>query len=81
MVFSPLDIYILISILPKIPKAISKYPYFKAFEVHNGENMENALKIKVFRKSILFCKYLQNESLKLCEILYGDQLLSCELKF
>ena len=30
--------------------------------------MENTLKIKVFRKSILFCKYLRNESLDLYEI-------------
>ena len=43
--------------------------------------MENTLKIKVFRKSILFCKYLRNESLDLYKILYGGQLLSCELKF
>ena len=43
--------------------------------------MENALKIKVFRKSILFCKYLCNGSSDLYEILYGGQLLSCELKF
>ena len=38
-------------------------------------------KIKVFRKSILFCKYLRNESLDIYKILYGGQLLSCELKF
>ena len=30
--------------------------------------MENTLKIKVFRKSILFCKYLRKESLDLYEI-------------
>ena len=30
---------------------------------------------------VLFCKYLRNESLDLHEILYGGQLLSCELKF
>ena len=43
--------------------------------------MENTLKIKVFRKSILFCKYLRNESLDLYEILCGGQYLSYELKF
>ena len=37
--------------------------------------MENALKIKVFRKSILFCKYLLNGSLDLYEILCSGQLL------
>ena len=30
---------------------------------------------------VLFCKYLRNKSLDLHEILYGGQLLSCELKF
>ena len=43
--------------------------------------METTLKIKVFGKSILFCKYLRNESLDLHENFYGGQLLSCELKF
>ena len=43
--------------------------------------MGNTLKIKVFIKSILFCKYLRNKSLDLREILYGSQLLSCELKY
>ena len=42
--------------------------------------MENTLKIKVFIKSILFCKYLRNGSSDLNEILCGGQLLSCELK-
>ena len=51
------------------------------FEVRNCENMANTLKIKVFRKSILFCKYLRNESLDLYEILFGGQLPSCELDF
>ena len=51
------------------------------FEVRNCENMENTLKIKVFRKSILFCKYLHDGSSDLYEILLGGQLLSCELKF
>ena len=41
----------------------------------------NTLKIKVFGESILFCKYLRNESSDLHEILYGGQLLSCELMF
>ena len=49
--------------------------------MHNGENMENALKIKVFGKSILFRKYLHKESSDLHENFYGGQLLSCELKF
>ena len=34
----------------------------------NFENMENTLKIKVFRKAILFCTYLRNGSLDLYEI-------------
>ena len=45
------------------------------------EDMENTWKIKVFRKLILFCKYLRNGSSDLYEILCGSQLLSCELKF
>ena len=36
--------------------------------MRNSENMENTLKIKVFRKSILFCKYLRNGSSDLYEI-------------
>ena len=32
--------------------------------------MENTLKIKVFRKSILFCKYLRNGSSDLYEIFF-----------
>ena len=43
--------------------------------------MENTLKIKVFIKSILFCKYLRNGSSDLYENLCGGQLLSCEFKF
>ena len=43
--------------------------------------MENTLKIKVFRKSILFCLYLRNGSLDLYEILCGGQLLSREPKY
>ena len=43
--------------------------------------MENVLQIKVFRKSILFCKYLRNGKSDLHEILFGGQLRSCELKF
>ena len=43
--------------------------------------MENTLKIKVFRKLILFCKYLRNESSDLYEILCGGPFLSCEFKF
>ena len=47
----------------------------------NCKNVENTLKIKVFRKSILFCKYLRNDSSDLYEILCGSQSLSCKLKF
>ena len=43
--------------------------------------MKSTMKIKVFRKSILFWKYLLNGSSHLYEILFGGQLLSCELKF
>ena len=47
--------------------------------------MENTLKIKVFRKSILFCKYLHNGSSDLYEILCGGQvnyyLVSLSFKF
>ena len=39
----------------------------------------NTLKINVFEKSILFCKYLGSSDLY--GILCGGQLLSCELKF
>ena len=42
---------------------------------------ENTLKINVFEKSILFCKYLHNGSSDPYEILYGGQLLSCNPKF
>ena len=45
------------------------------------QSMENALKIKVLIKSILFCKYLRNGSSDLYEILCGGQLLSCEPMF
>ena len=31
--------------------------------------------------SVVFCKYLHNQSSNLYEILCGGQLLSCELKF
>ena len=40
--------------------------------------MEITLEIKVFRKSILFYKYLPNRSSDLYEILCGGQFLSCE---
>ena len=49
--------------------------------MHNGENVKNALKIKVFEKSILFCKYLRNERSYLHEILYGDQYYLVNLSF
>ena len=48
------------------------------FELSRGCN---TLKIKVFEKSILFCKYLRDESSDRHEISHGGQLLSCELKF
>ena len=66
---------------PAVRWSVSNYPYFKAFEVHNGENVKNALKIKVFEKSILFCKYLRNERSYLHEILYGDQYYLVNLSF
>ena len=37
--------------------------------MHNGENMEKALKIKDYGKPLSFCKYLHNESLDPYEIL------------
>ena len=39
----------------------------------NCENVKNTLKIKVFIKSILLCKYLRNGSSDLYEILCGGQ--------
>ena len=57
------------------------YPPCKTFSVWNCENIENKLKIKVIRKSILVCKYFLNGGSDLYEILCGGQLLSCELKF
>ena len=65
----------------KISWSFSNYSSWKIFKVHKCESMENALKIKGFRKSILFCQYLWNGSSDLYEILCGGQLLSCELKF
>ena len=79
--FYSLDWSILIYSFQKILSPFSNFPLFKTFEVWNCENMENTLKIRVFIKSILFCKYLHNRSLDLYEILCGGQLLSCELKF
>ena len=38
-------------------------------------------KSRIKQTSVLFCKYLANESSDLHEILCGGQLLSCELKF
>ena len=40
----------------------------------------NTLKIKVFIKSILFCKYLRNGSSDLYKILCASQLLSYGLR-
>ena len=70
-----------IFILPKVPKTVSNYPYLRAFEVQNGENMEDALKINDYGKTLSFCKYLPNKSLDLHEILCGGQSLFCELNF
>ena len=56
--FQPQHMEFLIFCFPKIPQSFSNY-----FEVHKCESMENALKIKVFRKSILFFIYLHNGSL------------------
>ena len=81
MSFSSLDWDILIYSFQKILSPFSNFPLLKTFEVWNCENMENTLKIKVFIKSISFCKYLRNGSSDLYEILCGGQLLSCELKF
>ena len=79
--FQPQHREFLIFSCQKIHWSFSNYSYWKTFEVHKCESMENALKIKVFIKSILFCKYLRNGSLDLYEILCGGQLLSCELRF
>ena len=81
MSFSSLHWDILISSFKTIEWPSSNYPPWKTFEVRNCEDIENTLKIKVIGKSILFYKYLPNESSDLHEILYGGQLLSCELKF
>ena len=72
---------IMISSFQIISRPSSNYQPWMTFEVRNWKYMENTLKIKVFRRSILFCKYLRNEILDLHEILYGGQLLSCELMF
>ena len=69
---------ILISSLKNIPLLISNYSPCKAVEVRNYENMVNTLKIKVFLKSILFCKYLHNGSSDPDENVYAGQYLSCE---
>ena len=49
-------------------------------EVEVGVELGNTLKIEVFRKLILFCKYLRTGSSYLYEILCGGQFLSCELE-
>ena len=79
--FQPQHREFLIFSCQKIHWSFSNYSYWKTFEAHKCESMENALKIKVFRKSILFCIYLRNGSSDLYEILSGSQLLSCEVKF
>ena len=38
-------------------------------------------KSRIRQTTVLFCKYLANESSDLHEILCGGQLLSCDLKF
>ena len=81
MSFSSLHWDILISSFQEIPWPSSNYPSWKTFRVRKCKNMENALQIKVIGKSILFCRYLRNESSNLHKIWYGGQLLSCELKF
>ena len=48
-------------------------------KIQNCENMENTLEIKVFIKSILFCKYLRNGSSDPYEILCDGQLLNFKL--
>ena len=63
MSFSSLDWDILITSFQIISWPSSNFPLWKTFEVRNCKNMENTLKIKVFGKSILFCKYLRKESL------------------
>ena len=50
----------------------------KDFEVYNGENMENALKINDYRKTLSFCKYIQNEMKNMGVNYY---LVSLSLKF
>ena len=42
---------------------------------------ENTLKINVFKKSILLCKYLHNGSSDPYEIFYGGHSLSLSIKF
>ena len=64
-----LDIYILISILTKIPYTFRNYPHLKPIEVPNGKNVDNALKINDYGKTSLFCKYLRDKSSDLYEIL------------
>ena len=81
MSFSSLHWDILISTFKKIPWPFSNCPPCKTFEVRNCENMENTLKINVFERSILFCKYLDNESSDPYEFLFGSQLISCKLKY
>ena len=63
-----------------IPYLICNYSSSKTFEVHKHECMDKQLKIKVFRKEILFCKYLHNGNSDLHETLCGSQLLSLFIK-
>ena len=81
MSFSSLHWDILISTFKKIPWPFSNCPPCKTFEVRNCENIENTLKINVFKRSILFYQYLHNENSDPYVILYGGQLISCELKY
>ena len=49
----------LIFTFQKIPQSFS---YYSSLKVYKCESMENTLNIKVFRKTISFCKYLHNGS-------------------
>ena len=51
------------------------------FEAHILKICKIHRKSRIRQTTVLFCKYLANESSDLHEILCGGQLLSCELKF
>ena len=81
MSFSSLHCDIWISSFQQIPWPSSDYPPWKTFEVRNCKNMENTLKIKVFEKSTLFCKYLSNEKSWNFFVVVDYYLVSLSLKF